>query len=297
MSNDNSGFDEVIEKLKKRRIVIIGLVLFAIVTGLAKFTDSVDSLTSRWTKWIADPESNPPGDSITNSPPADKGESIIAQQQSARVGRRPLAGTKPFSILPHYTPTGKLGDTEDIDIQTGSNAAVRFVCHLQGRGPHEWDYKYINGQENREPARFVGVMFLNPPDNWGRLPGGWDLRGYERIRWQGRSLGDDVAVEFVVGGVTWEWACPSGKWERATVPYPDTLPRVSLGTRTLTKSWQEFTVSFRDLGVDTTNDALSCVVAAFGLVLKWPPRKSPDSGDVLPRPVSEFEIREVMYEH
>ena len=149
-----------------------------------------------------------------------------------------------LDVLAHYDPSGLLGDVGDIKAVKREDAVV-FTYKVLGQGPHEWDWKYVDMSPNPEPARFGGVMLLNPPNNWGVVKdGGVDLRRAKRVSWRACSLTDtDVYVEFLIGGVNWQWNAETKTKEPA--PYPDSAPRTSLGTKTV--SYTHLTLPTSDL--------------------------------------------------
>jgi hypothetical protein len=169
-----------------------------------------------------------------------------------------------FPVEESYEPSGKMGDTGDVIIDK-SRGVTRFVYEAKGRGPHMWEYTYVNNQLNPEPAQFAGVMYLSPPNNWGTDPqGGRDLRGgYRVLRWEARSEGGEAYAEFVIGGVN--WVLDSANKERSAAPYPDSLGRRSLGTKQLTAEWQPFEFDLSRI----PREELARVVGGFGWVISW----------------------------
>jgi len=126
--------------------------------------------------------------------------------QSKRVGKPP-GDSESFSVYPSYDPSGYVGDISGITVETYPEV-IRFIYETrEQKEPCEWEWKYVNGQPNLDPCQFAGVMYLNPPNNWGEDPnGGFDLRSVRRIiEWEARSVEGEVNVEFVIGGVTWIW--------------------------------------------------------------------------------------------
>jgi hypothetical protein len=222
----------------------------------------------------------PPPSTDTNKP---SGESI----------GKSTTDYESFSVNERYHPSGKMGDIGDITVNRGVNID-QFIYNVGGRGPHEWDYKYVHGAINNSAAQFAGVMYLDPPNNWGWDPcGGYDLRGFRRITWEARSIGGEVLIEFLVGGVKWEWN--GTRMGKVNVSYPDSLPRTSLGTKSLTENWQFFEHTFSEQSLDY----FKRVVGGFGWVINW------GSNNILPNdegtaPVQprtlRIEIRNVRYE-
>jgi hypothetical protein len=216
------------------------------------------------------------------------------RSETGRVGQQP-GSTELFLVGDHYDPTsGLMGDTGDITVERGVDA-VTFVYETLGRSPHEWDWKYVDGELNPAPARFAGVMYLNPPNNWGSCEtGGFDLREVRgKIVWEARSVQGEVNVEFVIGGIEWNWNNEEGTKE--DVPYRDSMPRKSLGVQKLTEQWQEYRYDLSKL----PDRYLQCVVAGFGWIASWGSNNvylnDEGTGPEQPRTLV-FQIRNIVYE-
>lgn len=194
---------------------------------------------------------------------------------------------QPFSVINNYDPSGYTGDLGDITTAKLANL-VRFTYEPLGRPKHEWDYKYVDKSVNDQPAKFAGVMLLNPPSNWGTIPGGgFDLRGVRRIiRWEARSLNKEAYVEFLIGGVVWQWN--NSTMEKEPAPYPDSMLRRSLGVRLLTEQWQKFEYDLSDF----PEDNFKCVLGGFGWLITW------GANEVAPgnTRIITIEVRNVYYE-
>ena len=184
--------------------------------------------------------------------------------QCIRKGK-PTGSSDSISVLEKYDPSGIMGDVGDIQVER-MIGFHRFIYKTYGRGPHEWDYKYIADSLNPLPAKFAGVMYLNPPNNWGIDPnGGFDLRRLsQRIEWEARcDEVDSVNVEFIIGGVNWIWE----NAEKVGSPYPCSMPRVSLGIKTLTSEWQHFEYKFSESALP--KKYFCSVVGGFAWVISW----------------------------
>lgn len=104
-----------------------------------------------------------------------------------------------------FDPSGLMGDIGDVRMER-SAGADRFTYETNGTGPHEWDYKYVDGVLNPKPAEFAGVMYLDPPNNFGQQSG-VNLGGTRHVfSWEARSEESTVNVEFIIGGVVWMWS-------------------------------------------------------------------------------------------
>lgn len=188
---------------------------------------------------------------------------------SQETGRLPvLSSDKVFSVDKSCAPSGITGDVGDVAIKQGDKGVQRFIYEPRGRGDHEWDYKYLDGELNREPARQGGVMWLSPANDWGKSPRcGYDLRNLKPsvIRWDARCEGHDPCnVTFVVGGVHWQWSKTDKQgWAKTKVPHGDTIPVTHLGIKKLSNEWSSFECQLPD-----TYD-FSRVVGAFGWQMTW----------------------------
>jgi hypothetical protein len=241
-------------------------------------TDSVTDSPGP-TKEITIPPSNTPSPiftpTVTTTPSLE-----VNQKRNIRVCK-PIDPSQPFSVINAYDPTGFIGDIGDITV-TMAGDAIQFRYISNGLPEHEWDLKYINKVKNDQPAKFGGVLFQNPPNNSGTDPtGGYDIRQVKNaITWEARSLQGEVNVQFVIGGIDWIWN--EEQKVRETPPYPDTLPRLSLGNHLLTSSWQTFSVNL----AYNPDDYFGCVLGGFGWVIKW--------GTTHPE-TYEIEVRNIYY--
>ena len=96
-------------------------------------------------------------------------------------------------------------------------------------------------------------------------------------------------------GINWVWKQSEDKrWEIVSAPYPDTMPRISLGTRKLTNEWQTFSESLED----QPEGNFARVVGGFGWVANWGNNGvEPDASGMRPSEVKTFtfEVRDIFY--
>lgn len=117
---------------------------------------------------------------------------------------------------PAYLPSGRMGNSYAIDLDE---------C---------WPlYPHSGGScikiTYREKGGWGGVVWQNPPNDWGKEPGGWDLTGASRLSVMARGeLGGEV-VEFKLGILR-------------NKDYSDSCT-VSSGRVRLTAGWERYTVS------------------------------------------------------
>ena len=119
----------------------------------------------------------------------------------------------------HYIPSGWMGDYGDIRIDD--------KCLIK---PHSGStcFKVEYNGKGAQGARWAGIYWQNPPNNWGTRPGGYDLTGAKKLTfWARGEKGGERIEEFKVGGITGEYADSDA---------------AGIGPVVLTTEWQQFTI-------------------------------------------------------
>ena len=136
----------------------------------------------------------------------------------------------------HFFPSGFMGDVGDIrcedtaeDVHSGATAIK--VTYNQSEGGLGW----------------AGIVWQFPANNWGTLPGGFDLRGNRYVTFWAKSTRPDQMVHFDVGGL----GRKPGTCEcNSLAQYPESLcPAVEV-TCNLTNQWFRYAIAIpadRDL--------------------------------------------------
>jgi hypothetical protein len=122
----------------------------------------------------------------------------------------------------HYIPSGYMGDYGDVSVIDGweEDPYSGKTC-----------IKVIYKPDMSQGARWAGVQWQYPPNNWGEKKGGFDLTGAKKLTfWARGEKGGERIEEFKVGGI-------SGS-------YPDSDSAV-IGPIVLTQDWQQYAI---DLG-------------------------------------------------
>jgi hypothetical protein len=133
----------------------------------------------------------------------------------------------------HYYPSGWMGDYSDI------NFDAAYLDNPHG-GTSSIRVKYSNRAS--QGARWAGVYWQNPPNNWGSRPGGYDLTGASRlVFWARGEKGGEHIDEFKVGGITGE--------------YSDT-DVAGIGPVKLTAAWKQYVI-------DLEGKDLSSIIGGF----------------------------------
>ena len=120
----------------------------------------------------------------------------------------------------HYSPSGWMGDYSDIAFTD----AWKEEPH-SGISCIKVTYKPNASQG----ARWTGMYWQNPPNNWGEKKGGYDLTGAKKLTfWARGEKGGERIEEVKIGGL-------SGT-------YPDS-DIAAAGPIILTKDWQEYSIN------------------------------------------------------
>jgi hypothetical protein len=147
-------------------------------------------------------------------------EAAVAQEAKA---------FKPFDVYTdkgspanHFIPSGWMGDGSDINYDDawvidphGGAACIKIV--------------YTNAASSG--ARWAGIYWQNPANNWGSKKGGFDLTGATKLSfWAKGENGGERIEEFKIGGITGQ--------------YPDS-DVAGIGPVVLTKEWKQYTIDLR----------------------------------------------------
>lgn len=119
----------------------------------------------------------------------------------------------------HFFPTGWMGDWNDIKMNQKC-----LIAPYSGKTCLEFVYtaKATRG------ARWAGVYWQNPANNWGGIDGRYDLRGAKRLTFWARGKSGGERIETVkMGGI-------GGN-------FPDSA-EVTIPAIVLTKEWRKYTI-------------------------------------------------------
>ncbi len=130
--------------------------------------------------------------------------------------------TFPFSLysdcsgIQPFCPSGWMGNINAIDVDD-----------CWEKNPHSGDTCIKCSYTDR--GKWAGVAWQDPPNNWGDLPGGFDLTGAKRLSFWARGETGREAVEFKIGllGVS--------------KMFPDTA-RATSGKIPLSSQWRQYTI-------------------------------------------------------
>ena len=119
----------------------------------------------------------------------------------------------------HYIPSGWMGDYGDMKMNEK---------YFQNPHSGTTSIQIIYNTKASQGARWAGIYWQNPPNNWGTRPGGYDLTGAKKLTfWARGDKGGERIEEFKIGGITGEYADSDV---------------AGIGPVVLTKDWQEYTI-------------------------------------------------------
>jgi len=153
----------------------------------------------------------------------DEEEAVASSAEKAAI---PATGFKGFPVYTdarspdnHYIPSGYMGDYSDVKTETASfdNPHAGTTCIK---------VTYSNASSNG--ARWAGVIWQSPANNWGDKKGGFDLTGAKAlVIWARGAKGGERIEEFKIGGVTGL--------------YPDS-DIAGIGPILLTQEWKKYEI-------------------------------------------------------
>ena len=130
----------------------------------------------------------------------------------------------------HFVPSGWMGDYGDLKIND-----------KYGDNPHSGSscIQIIYSNKASQGARWAGIYWQNPPNNWGIRPGGYDLTGAKRLTfWARGDKGGERIEEFKIGGITGEFADSDV---------------AGIGPVTLTRDWQLYVIDLAGKDLSSTS--------------------------------------------
>ncbi len=119
----------------------------------------------------------------------------------------------------HFVPSGWMGDFGDIKFNDK---------HMVNPHSGTTSLQIVYTNKATQGARWAGIYWQNPPNNWGTRPGGYDLTGARKLTfWARGEKGGERIEEFKIGGITGEYADSDV---------------AGIGPVVLTTEWQQFTI-------------------------------------------------------
>ena len=133
----------------------------------------------------------------------------------------------------HYISSGWMGDYGDLSYNDS-----------YGENPHSGTscIKIVYRPDVSQGARWAGIYWQSPANNWGERKGGYDITGATKLTfWARGEIGGERIEEFKIGGI-------SGA-------YPDS-DTATIGPIVLTKEWKQYEI-------DLTGKDLSYISGGF----------------------------------
>jgi hypothetical protein len=138
----------------------------------------------------------------------------------------------------HFVPSGWMGSAKAVRM----DEACRISPH-SGSACLRFEYQ--------DAGDWAGVVWQDPPNDWGDKPGGWNLTGAKKlIFWaRGENGGETVTFKFGILG--------------ADKKFPDTASGDLAGVK-LTKEWQQFAISLDGKDLNCIKTGFCWTVAGQG---------------------------------
>ena len=137
-----------------------------------------------------------------------------------------------------YTPSGWMGNQAALKLDEACNVQPRA-----GKTCLRIDYQ--------APDQWAGIVWQDPPNDWGDQPGGHDLTGAKRLRFWARGAkgGESINVELGLYG--------------SDKNYPDS-DRARLEQVTLTQDWQAFTIDLQGKNLSRIKSGFAVILTGAG---------------------------------
>lgn len=160
------------------------------------------------------------------TPPARKAEFPLVLDDESREGRAP------------YVPSGWMGNTRQLKLDEASTDRPKV-------GEHCLKIQYLAGDA------WAGIVWQDPPQDWGDQPGGWDLTGAKKLSFWARGAKGNESVSLGVGTIGPE------------KPFPDSA-RLDATKLTLSPDWKQYTIDLTGHDLSRIKSGLVFVVAGQG---------------------------------
>ncbi len=123
----------------------------------------------------------------------------------------------------HYIPSGYMGDYTNV---------TSYLSWFDNPHSGSTCIKIVYKSNASQGARWAGIYWQNPANNWGDIEGGFDLTGAKKLSfWIRGENGSERVEEFKVGGITGL--------------YSDS-DRAGIGPVLLTQEWKQYEIDLKD---------------------------------------------------
>ena len=141
-----------------------------------------------------------------------------------------------ISMSDYYYPSGWMGDISSIEYYPVS---ANVTPHTD-----KWNIEIKYSPKSTDTSGWSGIYWQYPDNNWGTMPGAYDLSKFTRLTFWARGKYGEERAEFKVGGLS------DGN-------YPDSLqPAATTQPMNLTNEWTKYTI-------DLTGKDLSRIGGGF----------------------------------
>jgi hypothetical protein len=139
---------------------------------------------------------------------------------------------------PPYVPSGWMGNTRMLKMDEASTDQPKV-------GEKCLKIQYLAGDA------WAGIVWQDPPQDWGDQPGGWDLTGAKKLSFWARGAQGGESVSLGVGTIG------------PDKPFPDSA-RLDAKKLTLTPDWKQYTIDLTGQDLSRIKSGLVFVVTGQG---------------------------------
>lgn len=172
--------------------------------------------------WVANADSNPDGLTFYLDD-VKFGYDPTLKESGRKVQEMPFyVYADKGSISNHYIPSGWMGDYSDIKLDVGSveNPYFGKTC-----------LKIVYNNNASNGARWAGIYWQYPANNWGAADGGFDLSKATTLTfWARGEKGGERIEEFKIGGIMGQYSDSDS---------------AGIGPVVLEKEWKQYTIDLK----------------------------------------------------
>ena len=143
--------------------------------------------------WVANADSNPDGLTFYLDDVRFDADATLKPEAKKAAAMPFYIYADKGGMVNHFIPAGWMGDYNDLKINLGSDENPYFG---------ETCIRIAYSNEATNGARWAGIYWQNPANNWGSIDAGYDLSQAKKLTfWARGEKGGERIEEFKVGGI------------------------------------------------------------------------------------------------
>ncbi len=172
--------------------------------------------------WVTTSDLNPDGAAFYLDDIAFEADRTVSPDGKKQEGIPFYVYADRSSIKNHFIPSGWMGDYSDLKLEASSteDPYLGNTC-----------IKIIYNGKGAQGARWAGMYWQNPANNWGSIDAGIDLSKAAKVTfWARGAKGGERIEEFKIGGIMGEYSDSDS---------------AGIGPVILNKEWTQYTIDLR----------------------------------------------------